>query len=426
MTDAVPPQDDSPPPVPPLPTMSAVEPAGAAVLEGQSPLEGPASLEQQGSLERQGSLEGPRTGQPISTPELPRENASAEGRRCWYCGVAEAIGWFLGTLFVHLSAGVFVFVALIVIVAIRTGTVRTDFHDPQSMLIVTAGEMAFFVLAAMLAVSVRYWGRTFQELNFARPDLKHLAIVIGGTLPLSFCVSACSLPFHLGWQAITEQFPELKFFDSMNAMEMVKEMSETTPLLLMIVIVAALPAIGEELIFRGAIGRVLIANLGVWGGVILTSVLFGGVHLHPVHALSVIPLGVAMHVIYLWTRSFWMPMLLHFLNNSWAAVTVRIEAGDPFGEGMHPTSLEWLEIATAAVAVVALTIGLWQSRVRYIQEDGHEWKSARFPIRVPPRDTIHRQSAPINSTCWYVAVASVVVCHSIVAIDLVGSMLAAN
>lgn len=357
--------------------------------------------------------------QPKTEPD--RNGLVDEAPVKWYWGCAEAALWFFGALTVHLVGGFSLLLILIILQAVLTGKPLATTIDSQSMLIVTAGEMLSFVLVAILAVSLRYWGRTFRELNLSIPEFRHFAIVMGGTLPLSLCVSIWSVPVQLGWKYLKQLVPFLDVLDSLNAMEMVKEMAQSTPLPLMILIVALLPAIGEELVFRGAIGRVLIASLGVWAGVILTSILFGCIHIHPVHAMSVIPLGIAMHVIYLWTRSFWLPMILHFMNNSWASVVAQSEMEWPVRENLTPSLLECVQMGSALIAVTLLTIALWQSRVRWFGLDGQEWVSTYYPIRNPPMREYHRVKSSISAFCWVGATVFVAVCHLAVVADLIES-----
>lgn len=333
--------------------------------------------------------------------------------------VAEAFGWWFGALLVHFVAGAGMAVALIVFNLISKKPKPADVMNPESMMSITAGEMILFAIAAMLAVSVRYWGRTFSELNFSRPDSRHVWMVIGGTLPLSMCVSACSVPIQMGWTYLGEIIPTLKFFDNMNTMELVKDIAATSSLTSMIFVIAVLPAIGEELIFRGAVGRVLIANLGLTGGVLLTSFLFGWLHIHPVHALAVIPLGLAIHLVYLWSRSFWLPMLLHFLNNSWVLVTAQGPAIDPVRQGASMQWTDGLLMGVSVIAVIALGLSFWQSRVRFFDSEDCEWEEPRFPVRARPG--LHRKSSPMNSTYWTTSVISIVLCHLIVLFELLQS-----
>ncbi|MSR31067.1 MAG: CPBP family intramembrane metalloprotease [Gemmataceae bacterium] len=82
------------------------------------------------------------------------------------------------------------------------------------------------------------------------------------------------------------------------------------------------PALGEELWCRGFLGRGLVANHGVIGGVFLTSLLFGIMHVEPRQVVYATAMGMVLHGVYLCTRSLWMPILLHFLNNSLSMLQV--------------------------------------------------------------------------------------------------------
>lgn len=363
-----------------------------------------------GEIFNWGDEEGERKGR-SSEDDVP-----INAPRNRFLAVAEALGWWFGALLVHLIAGASMAIILIVFNLISGKARPTDIMNPDSMMYITAGEMILFVLAAMMAVSVRYWGRTFSELNFSRPNSRHLWMVIGGTLPLTICVSTFSIPIQIGWNYLCEAIPVLKIFDSMNTMEVINDMAKTTSLLSMIFVIAILPAIGEELIFRGAVGRVLIANLGLWGGVLLTSFLFGWLHIHPVHALAVMPLGLAMHLVYLWSRSFWLPMLLHFINNTWAAISAQGPAIDPMRQGVPMRSIDGLLIAVSVFAVVATVIAFWQSRVRLFDSENREIDESRFPVRVSPG--LHRQSFPMEPKYWRSAVFGMALCHLIVVVEL--------
>src|SRR5262249_52506622 len=79
---------------------------------------------------------------------------------------------------------------------------------------------------------------------------------------------------------------------------------------------AVLPAVGEELLCRGLIGRGLVARYGPVVGVLLTSLLFGLLHIDPVRMAAATILGIALHAVYLATRSLLASMLLHASINA--------------------------------------------------------------------------------------------------------------
>lgn len=69
----------------------------------------------------------------------------------------------------------------------------------------------------------------------------------------------------------------------------------------------------EELFFRGLILQRLTTKWGITAGIIVSSLMFGILHVNVV-GLSVF--GIVLSVIYLQTRTLWIPLLIHVLNNS--------------------------------------------------------------------------------------------------------------
>lgn len=102
------------------------------------------------------------------------------------------------------------------------------------------------------------------------------------------------------------------------------------PLPMLIVAMALGPAIGEELLFRGLIGRLLVDHLGVWRGSCLTVLLFAFAHISPAHAIATIPIGCLLQFLYLKTGRIWIPILIHFLNNLLGVMMLRYEFTPPF------------------------------------------------------------------------------------------------
>jgi hypothetical protein len=128
---------------------------------------------------------------------------------------------------------------------------------------------------------------------------------------------------------------------------------------------AVSPALGEELIFRGLIGNTLVRNWGAWWGVLATSVLFGVIHIIPVQAIAVIPLGMAMHYVYLMTKSFWAPVLLHLANNSLALLMMASagELSDAEAQSLEEPLSAGILVASLLTATCLVGV-LWQTRRR--------------------------------------------------------------
>ncbi len=92
-------------------------------------------------------------------------------------------------------------------------------------------------------------------------------------------------------------------------------------LLLNIFMIAVLPAIGEELIFRGILQRIFTDLTGkvVWG-IVISAVLFSSMHMQFQGFLPRLALGVLFSYFYIWSGSLWLPIIAHFINNSIAII----------------------------------------------------------------------------------------------------------
>jgi len=93
-------------------------------------------------------------------------------------------------------------------------------------------------------------------------------------------------------------------------------------LMLNIFMIAVLPAIGEELLFRGIIQKYLILifkNAHV--GIILAAIFFSAFHMQFYGFIPRLILGMMLGYLLFWTKSLWVPIIAHFINNAFAVIT---------------------------------------------------------------------------------------------------------
>jgi uncharacterized protein len=87
-------------------------------------------------------------------------------------------------------------------------------------------------------------------------------------------------------------------------------------LLINLVVIAIIPAIGEELFFRGVIQQILIKwsrnkHAGVW----VTAAIFSAFHLQFFGFIPRLILGALMGYIFLWSGNLWYSIIGHLFNN---------------------------------------------------------------------------------------------------------------
>lgn len=92
------------------------------------------------------------------------------------------------------------------------------------------------------------------------------------------------------------------------------------PLLVNVGVIAIIPAIGEELLFRGVLQGLFTKWVrSVDLGILLTALFFGFFHFQFLSFLPRFYLGVVFGYLFYWTGSLWITMFAHFINN-WMAV----------------------------------------------------------------------------------------------------------
>jgi membrane protease YdiL (CAAX protease family) len=127
-------------------------------------------------------------------------------------------------------------------------------------------------------------------------------------------------------------------------------------LLLNLLFIAVLAAVGEELLFRGMVQRLLIRwSRRIWVGIVVTAIIFSAMHLQFYGFLPRFVLGILLGVIYWYSGSLWVAILAHFVYDAVliVAASFRPELLDQDSAG---TVTELLPAGLLSLAVIA---GLW-------------------------------------------------------------------
>lgn len=94
-------------------------------------------------------------------------------------------------------------------------------------------------------------------------------------------------------------------------------------LLLNVILIAGLAAVGEELLFRGMVQRLLIKMFkSPWPGIIVTAILFSAMHMQFYGFFPRLLLGILLGAIYWYSGSLWTAILAHFVYDGLLIVLV--------------------------------------------------------------------------------------------------------
>ncbi len=175
-------------------------------------------------------------------------------------------------------------------------------------------QLFIFTAAALALVGMIYKHHWKRYLRLGRsPSLQIYSAA------LLFIFGIFVLSQFMYW--LNQQLPLPEWADSMEgkAAGMIKGllvMNSPGEFILTLVVVAVLPAIGEELVFRGVIQQQLeIATRQPAWSVWIAAFIFSAFHLQFAGFLPRLLLGAGLGYLYLWTRSLWIPIAAHFFIN---------------------------------------------------------------------------------------------------------------
>lgn len=166
-------------------------------------------------------------------------------------------------------------------------------------------------------------GRSLAErlgLGPGRLGAGRVAAAVLGFLALSYALHG--IVVRLGW---------LDGSSLAELAERVRQASRAHPVLVLLAIGLA-PALGEELLFRGFLLRLLALRWPGAPAALGSAAVFGAAHLDPVHGVAAFVLGAYLAALTLRAGSLRPALLCHALNNTLAvaaAAGALPEAGDP-------------------------------------------------------------------------------------------------
>ena len=141
--------------------------------------------------------------------------------------------------------------------------------------------------------------------------------------------------------------------------------SDIPELLLSILILAVVPAIAEEMIFRGVLQQLLCKifrsdNWGIW----ITAILFSAVHLQFFGFLPRLILGLCFGYLFFWSGNLWLPVLAHFVNNFVPVVMAYFPGWSDLNEKTESFTNKQLTLPLIALFLSAIILYYFRSKYR--------------------------------------------------------------
>lgn len=235
-------------------------------------------------------------------------------------------------------------------------TIPLDLSERQWLrLIVGINNFTIFFLPAWILTYVFTEQLFGNKLQFERkPNLNNAL--------LGILILTASIPLVQYSYIINSKIPLPDFLMQYedNTNDIITAMLSTTydyEFYINILIIAIIPAIGEEWIFRGLIQKHLeIVFKKPYLAIIISAFIFSAIHLQFQGFIPRFILGGLLGLIYYWSKNLWIPILAHFFNNA-AQVAGQhysgIEVAD-IDQALAETIPFWLVLFSTAIMVILL------------------------------------------------------------------------
>ncbi|MDU0369909.1 CPBP family intramembrane glutamic endopeptidase [Hymenobacter endophyticus] len=126
-----------------------------------------------------------------------------------------------------------------------------------------------------------------------------------------------------------------------------------------VLVMAIIPAVSEELFFRGVLQRNLVQWAGRHTGVWLTAIVFSAIHMQFEGFVPRFVLGLVLGYLYEWSRNILVPIAAHFAQNAFQLVLLYARQREWSSSDFDPDSTEALPWYWVLASLGLCAAGLW-------------------------------------------------------------------
>jgi len=209
------------------------------------------------------------------------------------------------------------------------GTEKVTPENVATVRMLTMIGQLFFILVPTVLLARLLTRRSSEVFPWRIPSLPEAIYAIVGLLCLQqlfqiYLLFQDMIPLPDVLQKVVTQFRQ-----ALEDMFKTIVMAESIPeLLLVMTVVALVPAIVEEMFFRGLIQSSFERRVRPVRAALITGIVFGLYHFNPLAVVPLMGLGVYFGLLRTRSNSIIVPMTAHFVNNALAVVAVYFSMND--------------------------------------------------------------------------------------------------
>lgn len=235
----------------------------------------------------------------------------------------------------------------------------------------TLQDVMAFIVPGLVAMLIFYY-RPLHVMGLDRaPSWSALIIIILFyliSLPaMNWLVSvnqAMTLP---SWMSGMEQWMKATEDSAAETTQSILNIHTVPSLLMTVFVVGFMAGLSEEILFRGTIQRTCEdSRLNTHAVVWIVAIVFSAFHLQFYGFVPRMLLGVWLGYLLVWTRSLWVPIIAHTLNNSTVVIFSYLAnkgiVGEDYGDNLGLPSdgaLPWLALLSLAASI---GLAVWAHR----------------------------------------------------------------
>ncbi len=247
------------------------------------------------------------------------------------------------------------------------------------------GALGTFIFSSLL-LSFLYTGRWTGYFQFGR-DINFRAIILLGVimiaaLPFVNLLTDLNLRLEIPIKAVEKYLRGLEEQTESLMMTLISA-ENISGLLINLFMIAIIPAIGEELVFRGLIQKHL-GNIFRNGhiAILVAAAIFSLVHFQFYSFLPRFFLGLILGYAFYYGKSIWYPMIAHLVNNGLGVMFYYYYLKDQANESIEDIgTMEMMPyMALLSLIVVAALFYIWIKMVR-VSEIPRPHQAEKDPLR---------------------------------------------
>ena len=192
------------------------------------------------------------------------------------------------------------------------------------------GQLLFILVPTLILTHLRY-GKILEPLRLRLPTVAQILVVLVGVFALQQVLQ--------GYMMLQEAIPLPAGVQ--RWVDLIKDMFEATyrllvtatsplELLLVVLTVAVVPALSEEVLFRGLVQRDMESLVGGTKSAVIAGLLFALYHLNPFSLVPLATLGIVFGLIVYRSGNLTLAMIAHFLNNFLASLALYYNIDEDF------------------------------------------------------------------------------------------------